>query len=280
MSTISPNDPSNQLMLVPHSYQGSLIQQRASDGYINATAMCKAAAKSWGHYRENATTKAFLLALSGSIGIPMDQIVQTIATGPNDARGTWIHPQVAIHLAQWLSAEFAVKVSEWVYDWMLGKPPTDRVWQQYEDRISLINNTVPLNYFCVFNELSELMASLITNGANPGTRMILDISVGRHWGTHWKDANLQAKFGPRAKFPHNYPSYFPQSWSNPQEANCYPEEALPTFRRWLREVYVPHKMPTYLKGQVDQKKLPAAIANNALAALAAREAARALPKPE
>lgn len=280
MSTLSPNHHSNQLMLVPHSYQGSLIQQRSGDGYINATAMCKAAGKEWSGYRRLDTTNAFLAALEGSLQISRDLIVQSITTGANEHRGTWIHPQVAIHLAQWLSPEFAVKVSEWVYDWMLGKPPTDRVWQQYEDRISLVHNTVPLNYFCVFNELSELMASLITNGANPGTRMILDISVGRHWGSHWKDANLQAKFGARAKFPHNYPSYFPQSWSNPQEANCYPEDALPTFRRWLREVYVPHKMPTYLKGQVDQKRLPAAIANNALAALAAREAGRALPKPE
>lgn len=280
MSANSPNDPTNQLMLVPHSYQGSLIQQRASDGFINATAMCKAAGKEWSGYRRLDSTTEFLAALEGSLQIHRDVIVQSIISGPNEHRGTWIHPQVAIHLAQWLSAEFAVRVSEWVYDWMLGKPPTDRVWQQYEDRISLVNNTVPLGYFCVFNELSDLMASLISNGANPGTRMILDISVGRTWASHWKDAGLAAKFGPRAKFPHNYPNYFPQSWSNPQEANCYPEDALPTFRRWMREVYVPHKMPVYLKGQVDQKKLPAAIANNALAALAAREASRALPKPE
>lgn len=274
----SPNDPSNQMMLVPHSYQGSLIQQRAGDGYINATAMCKAAGKEWSNYNQNGATKAFFVALEGSLGIPRDVIIQSIATGPNEARGTWVHPQVAIHLAQWLSAKFAVKVSEWVYDWMLGKPPTDRIWQQYEDRISLVNNTVPLGYFCVFNELAELMASLITNGANPGTKMILDISVGLRWAKHWKDAELDVRFGPRAKYPNSYPSYFEQARSNPQLANCYPEDALPAFRRWLRDVYVPHHMPEYLRSQVAQKKLPAQVANNALAAIASRNASRALPK--
>jgi len=268
----------NQLALVPHTYQGAIVQQRAGDGFINATAMCKAAGKEWSNYRQNAQTIAFLNALEGSLGIPRDQIVQTISTGANEGRGTWIHPQIAIHLAQWLSPEFAVKVTHWVYDWMAGKKPTDRLWQQYEDRVSLTHNNVPLGYFCVFNELAELIASLITRGADFGTKMILDISVGRHWGSHWTQGNLESNFGPRAKFHHNYPSYFPQAWSNPQTANCYPEDALPTFRRWLREVYVPTKMPDYLRSQVVQKRLPAQIANNALAALQARESSRALPQ--
>jgi hypothetical protein len=58
---------------------------------------------------------------------------------------------------------------------------------------------------------------------------------------------------------------------------CYPEDALPTFKRWMREMYIPHKMPIYLRDQVRQAKLPAGIANNALAALAARDAGRAIP---
>jgi len=268
----------NQLALVPHTYQGSVISQREADGYINATAMCKAAGKEWANYNQNSTTKAFLKALEGSLGIPRDLIVQTIGTGSNEARGTWVHPQVAVHLAQWLSAEFAVKVSQWIVEWMSGRHPSERVWQQFEDRVSLVYDNVPVGYFCVFAEIADLFASMITNGADFGTRMILDLSVGVRWGPHWTQSGLEASFGPRMKFPHNYPSYFPQSWSNPQDAWCYPEDALPVFRRWLREEYIPKMMPEYLKRQVAQKKLPAQIANNALAALAKREASRALPK--
>lgn len=122
----------NQLALVPHTYQGSLITQREEDGFINATAMCKAAGKEWSHFNSNASTKAFLEALEGSLGIPGDQIVQSIATGPNEGRGTWVHPQVAVNLAQWLSAEFAVKVSQWVVEWMSGRHPSERVLERID----------------------------------------------------------------------------------------------------------------------------------------------------
>ena len=267
-----------QLALVPHTYQGSLIQQRAVDGYINATAMCKAAGKEWAHYNSNATTKAFFAALAGSLGIPRDQLTPSILTGANELRGTWVHPQVAVHLAQWLSPEFAVKVSEWVVEWMSGKDPKDRIWAQFEDRVSLVYDNVPEGYFCVFREIADLFASLISNGADFGTRIILDISVGMRWGTHWNKQQLGLLYGERMEFPHSYPGYFPQSYSNPQMTKCYPEEALPAFRKWLREVYVPIHMPEYLKSQVAQKKLPAPIANNALSALQQRAANRALPQ--
>jgi hypothetical protein len=268
----------HQLALVPHTYQGSLIQQRSTDGYINATAMCKAAGKEWAHYNSNGASKAFLAALEGSLGIPRDLVVQPIVTGPNEARGTWVHPQVAIHLAQWLSAGFAVQVTEWVYEWMSGIHPTDKAWAQFEDRVSLVYDNVPEGYWCVFREIADLFASLINGGANPGTRMVLDISVGQHWATQWKVANLASRFGDRRYFDHYYPNYFNQALSNPQPAACYPEDSLPAFRRWIRDVYIPHKMPNYLKAQVRQRKLPAQIANNALAALAQRSADRALPR--
>lgn len=265
-----------QLALLPHSYQGALIQQRAADGYINATAMCKAAGKEWSNYNQNASTKAFLEALARSLGIPRDVIVQTLTVGSNETRGTWAHPQVAIHLAQWLPPEFAVQVSQWVYEWMSGIHPQEKVWQQFQDRVSLVYDNVPDGYFCIFREIADLFATLITGGANPGTKMLLDISVGLHWGNHWRDAHLEAKYGSRRQFAHHYPEYFPQARANPQAAACYPEDALPTFRRWMREVYVPHKMPNYLKAQVQQRKLPAKVANDALAVLAQRQANRSL----
>lgn len=272
------SNTANQLALVPHTYQGSVISQREVDGYINATAMCKAAGKAWANYHQNDTTKSFLAALEGSLGIPRDHIVQSISTGPNEGRGTWVHPQIAVHLAQWLSAEFAVKVSQWVVEWMSGKHPSDRVWQQFEDRVKLTYDNVPVGYFSVFGQIADLFAAMITNGADFGTKIILDISVGGCWGAHWKTMRLEEDFGPRMQFPNYYPDYFPQSWSNPQDAWCYPEDAIPVFRRWLREVYVPKKMPQYLKRLVADKKLPAQIANNALAAIGHREANRELPK--
>jgi hypothetical protein len=107
----------NASELIPHTIEGAVVYQRVDDGYFNATAMCAAAGKLIGHYRENKQTVAFLEELAGSIGIPIDRLVVSIMDGANDLRGTWVHPYVAVHLAQWLSPRFAVQVSKWVYHW-------------------------------------------------------------------------------------------------------------------------------------------------------------------
>jgi hypothetical protein len=116
------------------------------------------------------------------------------------------------------------------------------------------------------------------HGINPGTKMVLDISVGWHWGSHWAANKLAAKYGDRKQFGHYYPQYFPQSASNPQDIWCYPEEALPEFRRWMRDVYIPRKMPPYLQTQVAQGKITAEAANNTRVALQDREKRRSLPR--
>lgn len=48
--------------------------------------------------------------------ISITDIIITQRGGDPVLQGTWIPPQVAIHLAQWVSPEFSVKVTEWVYE--------------------------------------------------------------------------------------------------------------------------------------------------------------------
>lgn len=266
------------LDLIPHTYSGSLIQQRGVDGYINATSMCRAASKQWVRYRERPETADFLGALAHSLSAPTASLIQNVQDTDPTIAGTWVHPQIAIHLAQWLSAEFAVKVTEWVQAWMSGKDPNDSEWQVLHDRISLVYDNVPEGYFSIFQEIADLTAALITSGASLGTRILVDISVGLHWANHWNDNGLDGRFGVRKYYSHNYPSYFPQAASNPQPAACYPEDALPEFRRWMRSTYLPQKMPDYLKSQAKQKKLPAQLVTSAIEALTDRERGRAKPR--
>ena len=260
-----------ELAIIPHAYEGELICQRRSDGYINATAMCRAAGREWSRYRELKSTKEFFAELSLDLVLNEGQLTATILGTPGgDARnqGTWVHPQVAIHLAQWLSAKFAVQVSKWVFEWMSnGGPKVDLAWQQFHDRIGLNYDSVPEGYFSVFKECASLYATMLSAGAKPGTKMILDISIGQHWSRYWKDNKLDRHFGRAVKYSHDYPIYFPQSASNPQEAWAYPDAALPTFRRWLRQVYASQKMPAYLDGQVRQGRLTADIVVTAMVAL-------------
>jgi hypothetical protein len=79
---------------------------------------------------------------------------------------------------------------------------------------------------------------------------------------------LELVYGERIQYEHNYPDYFPQAASNPQPSYCYPDAALGEFRRWMREVYLPDRMPAYLKSKAKQGALPPSFVSLALTALA------------
>lgn len=261
-------DPKQQsLALVPHSYQGQIVRLRSRDGYINATAMCKAAGKFWADYGRLLTTKEFLSELSSEVGIPITELIQSVTGGNPATQGTWVHPQVAIHLAQWLSPKFAVRVTQWVYEWMSGRSDEKDAWQIFQERIALVYDSVPAGYFCIFKESADLYAAMITGGAPMGAKMILDISIGIHWGNHWKENGCNERFGDRRTYPHDYPIRYPQSISNPQQAKCYPDAALPEFRRWMREDYIVNKLAAYLQSLVGQGKLPIQAANETMLAI-------------
>ena len=86
--------------LISRDFHGARIRQR-SDGYLSATDMCQANNKRFGDYKRLKNTKKFYNALSRSVGIPTDLIIQITRKGLNDKRGTWIEPHAAINLAQW-----------------------------------------------------------------------------------------------------------------------------------------------------------------------------------
>jgi len=141
------------------------------------------------------------------------------------------------------------------------------IWRQFHDRVSLTYNSVPAGYFCVFKEISDIIVHLGQAGLVLDSTFVPDASVGSHWSRHWTEANLGDRFGERIKFEHNYPRYFPQARSNPQEPWCYPEMALGEFRRWIREGYIgAGKFAKYLTEKVKQKELPASFAQIAIAA--------------
>ena len=110
--------------LITHQISGVSVLQRESDGFFNATVMCKVASKRINNYLRNDITTEYLEALSADMGIPITALVQAVRGGNVQTnQGTWVHPKVAIHLAQWLSPDFAVQVTNLVMDWMNGGAP-------------------------------------------------------------------------------------------------------------------------------------------------------------
>jgi hypothetical protein len=101
--------------LVVRTWNDAPISRRDGDGYADATAMCQANGKLWGHYIGNQRTTDYIQALAASLNLPAEQLVITTTTGPNHLRGTWVHPRLAVDLARWLSPRFAV----WMDGWLL-----------------------------------------------------------------------------------------------------------------------------------------------------------------
>jgi hypothetical protein len=141
------------------------------------------------------------------------------------------------------------------------------VWQQFHDRVSLAFDRVPDGYFSIFKEMADIIVTLIQGGAAVGPDFVPDISMGMHWGRFWTDNDFAREFGDRVQYLHDYPNSFPQSASNPQKPWAYPDAALPAFRRWVREIYVRDKLPSFLRSKEKQGQLPPSFSQIAMRAL-------------
>jgi hypothetical protein len=143
-------------------------------------------------------------------------------------------------------------------------------WRHFHDRIDLNYNAVPDGYFSVFREIAGMIVSLIRAEIIINDKVIPDVSVGIVWSTHWKNNLCDESFGARVTYDHNYPEYYPQSLSNPQEAWAYPDSALAEFRVWFKREYIASKFPKYMLSQSSKGKITTALAQKAVDAIAGK----------
>lgn len=169
---------------------------------------------------------------------------------------------------KWLTSEVLPTIRKTgTYSTAVAQPGLE--WRPFHDRLNLALAPVPDGFFSIFREMADLTAQLIVQGAVVDDATIPDISVGQAWAKEWAAKGYEQEFGARTSYEHNYPAYFRQAKSNPQWPACYPEDALPTFRRWFRYAYLPEHYPQYLKRKVAKGDMPAAIAQRVLKAVAA-----------
>jgi hypothetical protein len=113
------DDEKKEYELVPLDLgKGYEIEHREEDGYINVSNLCKAGGKQFKAWNRLQKTKAFLQVLSQQVLIHTTSLIQTKQDNQYDKQ-TWVHPQVAINIAQWVSPKFDVKVSAWIYEVMM-----------------------------------------------------------------------------------------------------------------------------------------------------------------
>lgn len=119
---------------------GTEIVCRSTDGKVNATQLCQAGNRLFKTWHRSEKTRAFLEALSASVLQSIDDLV-TYETGSNKNRATWVHPQVAINIAQWISPIFCVRVTEWL--WMFHREKRINIVETFRE--SLENETLDLD---------------------------------------------------------------------------------------------------------------------------------------
>jgi KilA-N domain len=158
---------------------GVVVEQRVDNGFVNGTAMSGAHGKRISDWLTTEPIWNLLVALSRRLGIQIKEgwnrnlnaskvsavfphLLIVRRGSPLNGGGTWIHPKLAVHLAQWCNTEFALLVSDWIEEWLTtGRNPVGassqdferewQLWQQrYDIRIELKDSLRP-----------ELMSSVV-----------------------------------------------------------------------------------------------------------------------
>lgn len=123
---------------VARDINGTVIEQRQTDGFINGTAMCVAYGKKIDAWLRTQDTLELFQALADVTEFNYSDLSNLDAArlsaskyakifpglilskggSPEFGGGSWLHPDLAIQLAQWCSKPFALQVSSWVREWM------------------------------------------------------------------------------------------------------------------------------------------------------------------
>lgn len=99
------------------------ISQRPIDGYIHVTLICRAVGKRYHKWRERQDADEYLEAVESEVRIRTSELIQVVRGGFPELQGTWAHPLVAVEIARWCWAPFAVQVNQWYLDWRQGYLP-------------------------------------------------------------------------------------------------------------------------------------------------------------
>lgn len=126
--------------MVSRDVNGTAIEQRQTDGFINGTAMSVSHNKDLTQWFRTKDTLELFESLAIDLGTEINSVdlqnldVSTLSAAkyaeifpgliftkrgsPLVGGGTWLHPDLAIQEAQWCNKLFAIQVSRWVREWM------------------------------------------------------------------------------------------------------------------------------------------------------------------
>jgi hypothetical protein len=122
--------------IVLHQFGSVSVGLNKKDGYINATKLCVAyniangTSKQPSDWTKTKRAEAYIAYVASVRNILRTELVVVKQGQNHDEQGTWIHPDLAVPFATWLSVEFEYQVSQWIQDWNQNKH-----LQQYPERL-------------------------------------------------------------------------------------------------------------------------------------------------
>lgn len=96
---------------------GTTVEARSKDNFINATQLCKAGGKHFRQWHKLASTRELIKNLEQG----KDSLIVEVTKN-----GSWIHPQLATLLAQWISPLFSTQISQWIEEWKYIEPENEQ----------------------------------------------------------------------------------------------------------------------------------------------------------
>lgn len=105
------------------TYNGVSLIEDETTGYVNITKAFKANGKQWSKYKQSMRWKdleeaAKIRINSGEWKVeekwhrPQKDVFYDVNTGPNEFRGTYIHPKLVHFVCEYISVDYAFKVAE------------------------------------------------------------------------------------------------------------------------------------------------------------------------
>lgn len=146
---------------------------------------------------------------------------------------------------EWIFEEVIPSIRKKGFYGKIDRSQVPNFYIRYQDNFHKIDR----NYFSVISELFvtlnaefEKVGYSIPDRGIDGKGMYPDISVGRMFSTYLQDTNSEHN-GTHKSYSHTFP--------DGREFDCrmYPIEALPTFRKFVYDVWIPNQGPKYFKSK-------------------------------
>lgn len=122
---------------------------RSSDGFINATELCRAGKRRFKDWSQLKSTKKLLEGYEeynkdlSQLSWPAHCNLIKFEDNGTTEKYTWVHPEIAIDIAQWISVKFRIQVLKWTRELLeKGIVEAQEESKQYHEQLLQVDHIV------------------------------------------------------------------------------------------------------------------------------------------